>query len=165
MIYVSTGTHPIPFDRLIRAMDEFAGTTPEKVIIQAGASQLTLHHAEQLTFISWEDSLKYIKAAEVVVCHGGVGTLMDAIAANTPVIIWPRLAQFGEAANDHQLEIATVLSEQGRAIMVNSAEELLASLRIGKLPQPNAINGKGGGLILTIRETLNTLRQGKTGKP
>jgi UDP-N-acetylglucosamine transferase subunit ALG13 len=159
VIYVATGTHPVSFDRLIRVMDDFAGTTTEKVIIQAGTSQLPIQHAEHLTFVTWEDSLNYIKTARLVVCHGGVGTLMDAIAANTPVIIWPRLAQFGEAANDHQLEIASVLSEQKRAIMVNNAEELLASLRSETVPQPNAANGKGGGLIVAIRDSLNTTRQ------
>ena len=158
MIYVTTGTHPVPFDRLIAAMETYASSTPEEVVIQAGASHLPLKHAKRLTFIGWEESLNYIKSARIVVCHAGVGTLMDAIAANSPIVVWPRLAQFGEHVNDHQLEIAEKLSQQGRVILVHNADELFEALQSANFPLPRGANAGSGALIQEIRERLNAMR-------
>ena len=159
MIYVTTGTHPIPFDRLIAAMEAFARTTSEEVIIQAGASEIAIQYAKHLTFISWDDSRRYIQSARVVVAQAGVGTLIDAISVNARIIIWPRLGRYGEAANDHQLEIANVLNEQGRVLMVNSAEELTAALSRDLLPASNADGNKGGRLIVALQDSLNKVRE------
>ena len=158
MIYVTTGTHPIPFDRLIAAMEAFAGTTSEEVIIQAGESEIPIQQAKRLTFISWDESRRYIQSARVVVAQAGVGTLIDAISVNARIIIWPRLGRYGEAANDHQLEIANVLNDQGRVIMVNSAEELTAALSRDVLPQSKAEGSKSGRLIESLRGSLNEIR-------
>jgi UDP-N-acetylglucosamine transferase subunit ALG13 len=158
MIYVTTGTHPVPFDRLIAAMEAFAGTTSEEVIIQAGASAIPMQHAKHLTFISWDESRHYIQSARVVVSQAGVGTLIDAISVNARMIVWPRLARYGEAANDHQLEIAHVLSEQQRVIMVNNTEELVAALHRDDLPMSRVDGASGGRLTEALRDSLNVIR-------
>ena len=161
MIYVTTGTHPIPFDRLIAAMEAFAGTTGEEVIIQAGASTIPLQHAKHLTFISWDESRQRIQAARVVVSQAGVGTLIDAITVNARIIVWPRLGSYGEAANDHQMEIAQVLSEQKRVTMVNNADELVAALHNDDLPTSRGDGPTGGRLTDALRSSLNSVRDAR----
>jgi UDP-N-acetylglucosamine transferase subunit ALG13 len=84
---------------------------------------------------------------------------MDTISANVPTIVWPRLSRFGEAANDHQLEIAEVLSQQGRVLLVNDADQLFAALRSSDLPLPRTDGTKGGGLVEALRDSLTTIRQ------
>jgi len=162
MIYVTTGTHPIPFDRLIAAMDAYADSTTEPVIIQAGASRLPIQHAQPLTFISWDEARQHIKAARLVVCQAGDGTLMDVIAANVRTIVWPRLAGYGEVANDHQLEIAHRLAQQGRVTLVQTTEELSIALGRADLPHPQRSGSEStddGGLIRVIKGSLDQLRQ------
>jgi len=158
MIYVTIGTHPVPFDRLIAAMEAFARTTSEEVIIQAGMSEIPFQYARHLTFVSWDESRRYIESARVVVSHAGVGTLIDAISVNARIIVWPRLASYGEAANDHQMEIAHVLSEQKRVIMVNNAEELVAALRRDELPMSSVDGASGSRLTDALRTSLNVIR-------
>jgi UDP-N-acetylglucosamine transferase subunit ALG13 len=161
MIYVTTGTHNTPFDRLIIAMDEYAASSAEPVIIQAGPSQVPIRHAQHFAFTSWEESRQHIQSARVVVAQAGIGTLMDAIGANVPIIVWPRMSRYGEAGNDHQAEIATILSQQGRVTMVNSAEELHHALRQAALPLPRQQHTPSGGLIPVLKDRLNAVR----GKP
>jgi UDP-N-acetylglucosamine transferase subunit ALG13 len=158
MIYVTTGTHPNPFDRLIGAMEAFAATTDEAVIIQAGTSRIPLNKAQRLSFVSWDDSQRYIRSARVVVAHAGIGTLIDVITAQVPIIVWPRLARYGEVVNDHQLEIANVLSQQGRVIMVNDAESLFAALRRETLPTSWVDQSNGSKLVDALRSSLDMLR-------
>ena len=161
MIYVTTGTHPIPFDRLIAAMEAFAETTNEEVIIQAGTSLIPIQHAKHLTFISWDESRQYIQSARVVVSQAGVGTLIDAISVNARIIVWPRLGRYKEAANDHQMEIANVLSEQKRVTMVNTAEELIAALQKDDLPASRVDGANGDRLTDALRASLNLIRSSR----
>ena len=162
MIYVTTGTHPDPFDRLIAPMEEFAASTDEEVTIQAGTSEVPVHAAKRLGFVPWEDSLKYISAARVVVSHAGTGTLIDAIHHNVPLIVMPRLARHGEVANDHQLEIASRLNEQGRITLVNTAQELFAALRRDDLPSPMQGNATSNMLVQVLKESLDKIRVEKS---
>jgi len=162
MIYVTTGTHQAPFDRLVKAMDTYAMTTPEEIIIQPGTSKVEIHKAKVVPFMAWEESNEYVKTARILVCHAGGGTLMDAIMANTPMIIWPRLAEYHEHTNNHQLQIADSLRKQGRATVVGSAEELFEALRKNEVPNPMR-EQSADTLTNAIRASLDLLRRGKLG--
>ena len=162
MIFVTTGTHPVSFDRLILAMENFAGESDEQVIIQAGTSKIPIQHAQHLTFIAWDEALQYIQSARVVVTHAGVGTIIDAISVNVPVVVWPRLAHYGEVINNHQLELAEVLSKQGRITQVNNAEELYAALKHDNLPLPRDTNERNSPLVQAIRASLSIRRKEKS---
>src|SRR5579859_1712930 len=142
MIYATAGTHPAAFNRLIQAIEAYAAQTDEEVIVQAGTSQIPIYYAKHLTFTTWEEALTYIRTARVVVSHAGVGTMIDAISVNVPIIVWPRLADFGEHINNHQLELAQAMSQQGRATLVNNRDELFAALNRDVLPLPT---GAGQG--------------------
>ena len=52
MIFGTVGTHTQGFDRLVRALDEWAGTTSELVVIQAGSSLYEPRHADWFHFDS-----------------------------------------------------------------------------------------------------------------
>jgi UDP-N-acetylglucosamine transferase subunit ALG13 len=46
MIFVTVGTHPGGFDRLVQQMDKIAGLIKEKVVIQRGFTRYTPRNAE-----------------------------------------------------------------------------------------------------------------------
>jgi beta-1,4-N-acetylglucosaminyltransferase len=113
VIFVVTGNHTLPFDRLVREMDGVAGRIGERVVIQKGPSKVETIHAESLGWAYGKDLESYFESARIVVCHAGVGTILEARKRGKPIIVVPRLRRLGEVFDDHQLEIAAAASESG----------------------------------------------------
>ena len=50
-----------------------------------------------------------IDESDVMILHGGVGTIMQGLKSHKRIIVVPRLKQFGEHVDDHQMEAAWAL--------------------------------------------------------
>lgn len=51
--------------------------------------------------------------ADVVVIHGGVGTIRAALSMKKRVVVVPRRSIYGEHVDDHQMEIVSAFAEGG----------------------------------------------------
>ncbi len=103
MIFVTVGTQ-LPFDRLIAAIDDWAGETGrEDVFAQTGGGAYQPVHMEAKAKITPAECRRYFEEAEVVVAHAGMGTIISAIEAGKPLVIMPRLMEYEEHRNDHQV--------------------------------------------------------------
>ena len=103
MIFVTTGFQ-IPFDRLIKAMDEIAllleGT---EIIAQIAKTNYKVNNMNALDFVLPADFNNYISKAELIVSHAGMGTIISTLVKEKPIIVMPRLKKYGEVTTDHQL--------------------------------------------------------------
>lgn len=118
MILATVGTHASGFDRLVRAVDEYAALAHEEVVIQYGNSKYRPIHAAGFSFCSSQAMQVHYRTARLVVSHAGAGTLIEALQTSASIIVLPRLKQYGEHMDDHQLELASALHAQGRVLMV-----------------------------------------------
>jgi beta-1,4-N-acetylglucosaminyltransferase len=128
MILVTVGNHTAGFERLTRAMDELAANIDEDIIAQIGSTQYLPSKLQWFRFIEYQEMLTLIKKARIVVCHGGAGTILDAIRNGKPLVILPRLKKYGEAFDDHELELAKAISLDKRAILVRDVHDLLRAI-------------------------------------
>jgi UDP-N-acetylglucosamine transferase subunit ALG13 len=122
MIFVTVGTSPKPFMRLIREMDTLAGWIDEEVIIQKGSTAYTLLHA---TGCAWMDDATFqshILSARTIVSHAGAGTIIVALKQRKPLVLVPRSENWAESVDDHQSELAHALHRRRQAIMVNDVQ-------------------------------------------
>lgn len=126
MILVTVGTQ-LPFDRLIRAIDQIAPTLDEPVFAQVGKTDYVPKNMEWAPAIAPADFERQFAAASRVVAHAGIGGILTARRLGKPVILFPRRAEFGEHRNDHQLATAQHLAD-GRTILVAWTEDDLAEL-------------------------------------
>ncbi len=120
----------LDFARLVRKMDEIAARTGERVVIQTGLATTLPTRAEHFAFKSREEIATLIAESRVVVTHAGIGSVIDVLKADRPLIVIPRLKQFGEHNNDHQLDLAEMVERRGwgRMVMdVNTLDALCAS--------------------------------------
>jgi len=93
-ILVTVGSLPYPMDRLVRAMDDWAGRHPEHAVtMQIGYSRF------QARF----------RASDVAVSHGSAGPILAARRLGIPLVLVPRQSQHGECYNDHQVEICEAI--------------------------------------------------------
>jgi UDP-N-acetylglucosamine transferase subunit ALG13 len=127
MILVTVGTSETPFDRLIRAFD-VDDRPDEELVVQHGPSSVRPRGASCVDFLPFDQLVEAIRGARLVVTHAGVGSIMTTLANGKRPIVVPRLRQFGEAVDDHQLALGRRLSESGLVVLVESPENVLARL-------------------------------------
>lgn len=114
MIYVTVGMHFQAFDRLIRKMDEYAGSTKEDVVMQIGVSKFVPKNARFFRFLDRDSEIETLMHdARIIVSHAGAGTILMGLSAGKPMIVVPRLQKMEEHVDDQQLDLTRVLSEAG----------------------------------------------------
>ena len=131
MILVLLGTQNNSFHRLLEEIEKNidAGNITDKVVVQAGFTKYKSNKMEIFDMIPQEELDKLIKEADLVITHGGVGSIMAAVKQGKKVIAVPRLKKYGEHVNDHQLEIIETFKKQGIIIGINDVTELAQALK------------------------------------
>jgi len=124
MIFVTAGTQ-MPFDRLIKVIDELAfdlkGTT---FVVQALHSRYKAKNFKVLNFIPFEEFNTYVDSAELIISHAGMGTIISALEKGKPIIILPRLMEYNEHRNEHQLATAKKMDALGYVNVAYDEQEL-----------------------------------------
>lgn len=125
MIFVTVGTHEQPFDRLIEYMDNWAAAHNESVVIQTGYSLYKPQHCGWSKLYPHQKMLQWVSEARIVITHGGPSSFITPLQVGKIPIVVPRLRQYGEHVNDHQLEFCRqVANRQGGIIVVEDIDEL-----------------------------------------
>lgn len=156
MIFVTIGMM-YGFNRLIKKMDEIAGTIGEEVIIQIGESSYLPKNTKYFKYARKEDINKYYEDARIIVSHSGVGSIISGLEYGKSIIVVPRLKIYGEAVDDHQVEIAKELEKKGKINVANNIEELEILLKnIKENDKYNKENNKNE-LVDNIEKYLNNL--------
>jgi beta-1,4-N-acetylglucosaminyltransferase len=128
MIFVTVGTCE-PFDRLMRAVD--ALRTDEELVVQTGLSTVVPARATTVPFMPYDRLVELVRDARLLVTHAGVGTILTALLNGVKPIVVPRLEAFGDAVDDHQLELAERLETLGLVHVVRDERELAEAIGAG----------------------------------
>lgn len=111
-VFVSTGSM-MPFDRLIRAMDDWAKAHPDTpVYFQIGKGSYEPRHGDFVRLMPVTAYRERLAMAKLFVAHAGMGSIIAAIEAGKPLIMLPRLKGRGEHNTDHQLATATTIGQR-----------------------------------------------------
>lgn len=122
------GTDHHPFDRLVRWADQRQRERPQDVVtIQHGLTRAPevatghdlMHPAELRALMS---------ASDVVITHGGPGTIADARAAGHQPLVVARNPEHGEHVDDHQMLFAAWAARKGLVRLVEGPDALDAAL-------------------------------------
>ena len=113
MIFVICGTQKFQFDRLIRGLDEQVGQglIRDSVFAQTGGCT---YEPKNYPFVKFMDNIAFkqrIEEADLIITHSGTGSIINSIKCGKKVIVVPRLAQYEEHVNDHQVQIAEEFAE------------------------------------------------------
>ncbi len=128
MIFVTVG-HQMPFDRLIRAVDEWARQNGRNdLFAQVGDTAYRPSHMPAVRFLSPTEFQQRMREAKAVVAHAGTGTIIAALQLGKPLLVLPRLSRLGETRNDHQVATARHFADSGRILAAYREEDLPAML-------------------------------------
>ncbi len=128
VIFVTVGTDG-PFDRLISAVDRWAGEVGRTdVVAQVHRSKLRPRFLRAVEFMEPPEFHRDLAAADLVVAHAGMGTILSALRFQKPLLVVPRRASLGEQRNEHQLATARRLEAMGKVSVAYDEDELLRRL-------------------------------------
>lgn len=136
MIFITLGTQDKEFNRLVNEVDCLItkGIIKEEVIMQTGITKYKgkNKNVKTIDFTNIDEFNKYIKDANYIITHGGVGTILDSLKLGKKVIAVPRLSKYAEHENDHQLQIVEKFDKEGYIIgklEENSLEDCIERLK------------------------------------
>ena len=159
MILVLTGFSYHPFDRLVKAMDEIAGRMAEEILIQKGSSKVEVVHAKSFDWDSYERIEELVKSARIIVCHAGVGTLLDCKRNEKHMIIVPRRREFGESFDNHQEEIAIAINSKGSGRLVENVAYLEEAIREIMTTEHKPKDSSSVTLPIAIKDLLTRIER------
>lgn len=103
MIFITLGSQKFQFNRLLKAVDELK--IGEEVFAQIGYSDYKPKNYNYKEFLDRDEFYSVMDKADIVITHGGTGAIIGAVKKGKKVIAVPRLKQFGEHVDDHQIQL------------------------------------------------------------
>lgn len=131
MIFIILGTQKFQLNRLLKQIDGLVndGIINDTIIAQIGQSDYKPKNFAFHRFIDKAEFDRLISEADLIISHGGVSSIVSAMKCGKPIIVFPRLAKFGEHVDDHQKEIAYAFAKKGFVLCCgenDSIEEQIA---------------------------------------
>ena len=132
------GTQNNSFHRLLEEIDRLIeiGKINDEVIVQAGYTKYKSQNMKIVDFVSNDEIEKLEQQADCIITHGGVGSIIGSIEKGKKVIAVPRLKQYGEHVNDHQLDIVESFDKLGYIIGITDVSQLEEALQRVKVFEP-----------------------------
>lgn len=159
MTLVILGTQDKTFERLLKAVEKQIklGNLKGDVIVQAGSTKYESKCMKIFDYISMEKFDEYIKEADLVIAHGGVGTILSSVRKNKKVIAVPRLSKYKEHENDHQLEIVSEFTKRGYIIPCYDLKKLDESIKKAKEFEPKKYRSNNRKMLNIIENYIDNL--------
>jgi UDP-N-acetylglucosamine transferase subunit ALG13/glycosyltransferase involved in cell wall biosynthesis len=128
MIFVTVGAQ-IPFDRLVRAVDQWAARNGrDDVFAQIGEGGWQPEYIEWSAKLSPIEFRERMKRADIIVAHAGMGSILSALELGKPILVMPRRGELNETRNDHQLATAQRFCASRKVTVAMDESELVERL-------------------------------------
>jgi UDP-N-acetylglucosamine transferase subunit ALG13 len=155
LLFATVGA-TLPFDRLVASVEAMKrrDLIPERVVIQTGVGGLRPEGIECHETLPFEGMKAMLRDAEIVVCHGGTGSLITALREGCQVIAMPRLFEKGEHYDRHQAEITEAFAARGLILVAKSEAELAEALETARRRDPVMATSDPAALIAYLDGVL-----------
>ena len=133
MIFVTLGTQDKKFTRLLKAIQKQIdlGNITDDIVVQAGCTNFKTSDMKIYGLMSMEDFDNYIDKCNILITHGGVGSIITGLKKQKKIIAAARLKKYKEHVNDHQLQIIENFVKEGYILELDNFDEL--DLKINEL--------------------------------
>lgn len=105
-------------------------------------------------FISSEELEKLQENADLIITHGGVGSILQSITKGKKVIAVPRLHKYQEHVNDHQQEIVELFNKKGYILGIQEVEELEQAIKKVKEFKPKKYQQDNSKMLKIIEDFI-----------
>lgn len=156
MILVTLGTQDKSFKRLLKAIDKQIDNKKikEKVIVQAGYTKYKSEKMEIFDYCSPNRLDELMKSADLIITHGGVGSILGALKYDKPIIAAARLSKYKEHNNDHQKQIIGEFVKDGYIMELDDFSKLDEIIRQAKKFKPKKYKSNNKKFVSNITKYI-----------
>ena len=90
----------------------------------------------------------------MLITHGGVGSIITGLKNGKKVIAAPRLSEYGEHTNDHQLQIIDNFSENGYILGLYDFDKLDVILKKAKKFKPKKYTSNSENMVELVSKEI-----------
>ena len=157
MILVTLGTQDRSFKRLLDTIQKQIdnGNIKDKVVVQAGHTNYKSKDMEIFDLIDRDKFTELISQCDLLITHGGVGSILTGLNHNKKVIAAPRLKEYNEHQNNHQLEIIEKFSDAGLILPLYDLNNLDQVLKETKKFKPKKFKSNTENMIKLIEDFID----------
>ncbi|WP_238360317.1 glycosyltransferase [Micromonospora fiedleri] len=129
---VAVGTDKHPFDRLVGWLREWYGEVADEVVLTVQHGHTRVEGLpDAVPFLGHAELQTAMAGADLVVCHGGPATILEARRHGHLPIVVPRDPSLGEHVDNHQQLFARRLGAAGLVALCETRQELRDALTAG----------------------------------
>lgn len=156
MIFVSLGSQKFQFNRLLYFIDSLIeeGVIKEDVFAQIGNSDYKPNLFKYDDFLSRNDYIDKIKQSSYVITHSGTGAIVTALKKEKKIIVIPRLSEFGEHVDNHQIEIANIFYQTNLVLVAQDYDSLKKSIMKKDTWTPAIFSGNNDSYLNFLTEYI-----------
>lgn len=122
MILVTLGTQKQQFTRLLNKIEQCK--IEDEVVVQAGHTKYKSKKMKIFDFIDYKEMDKLIEKADLIITHGGTGSIVTPLKKGKKVIACPRLERYKEHVDNHQIQIVDSFAEVGYILKLDEEQDL-----------------------------------------
>ncbi|NCB33686.1 MAG: exopolysaccharide biosynthesis protein [Erysipelotrichia bacterium] len=158
MILVTLGTQDKQFPRLLDAVQKAIddGAIKDRVVVQAGHTVYKSNDMEIFDFIEQEKFSAFLNSADLIITHGGVGTIMTALKEHKKILAAARLVQYGEHQSDHQVELLESFNDDHYLIYMKDLSDIRPYLAQADIFAPEKYVSNQDHMIHMIESWIDT---------
>ncbi len=159
MILVTLGTQDKPFKRLLLAIQKEIdnGNIKDEVVVQAGCTKFESKQMKIFDLIPTDEFSKLVEKCDILITHGGVGSIITGLKNNKKVIGVARLKKFGEHTNDHQLQILENFDQEKYIIYLRELDKLNEALKKAKSFKPRKYTSNTHSMIDLLVDYIDNI--------
>lgn len=159
MIFVILGSQKFQFNRLLKKLDDLIEQKliQEPVFAQIGVSDYMPRHYDYQPFLNADTFDRYQDEAELIITHSGTGAIIKAVKKGKRVIVVPRLCQYGEHVDDHQVQIAEMFDQLGLVCACKELDELGEKIAQARVMRFNTYRSNTDKIVQSLDDYLQSL--------
>lgn len=156
---MTVGSRNFQFDRLLKAVDEsiITGEIKDTVFAQIGLSKYIPHNYDSVNFLDHHRFNKIIAECDVIITHGGTGVIINAVKKGKRVIAVPRLKQYGEAIDNHQIQLVKEFEKSNFITACYDCDDIAKAITKAKIAPQKAYKSNTDTIINSIDTFIKKL--------
>ena len=124
VITVFVGTDHHPFTRLIEWADDRQRRHPDEVVTVQYGGSAPPQVARGVDYLTWQELRTAARGSDIVITHGGPGTMMDVRSQGHTPIVLGRDPRLGEHVDNHQQLFVEWAAAKGLGRLVHRPEDI-----------------------------------------
>lgn len=158
MIFVTLGTQDKEFKRLLKIIDNSIekGIIKEEVIAQTGYTNYKSKNFKTISFVDMDKFENIIEKCDIVITHGGVGSIISGLHHQKKVIAMARLQKYKEHTNDHQKQIIKKFVKEGYIVELKNEKGMEEALKAARKLKRKTYTSNTENMINLIDNFIET---------